>query len=202
MSNRRKYYEKRAEIMTKKLLSKIYSMEASAMETQLNLKKGVDKVNDKIDWQKRVEQLSEERENLNQRYQQMLEASNEKWQEFSTSFENYFNQVNQKRRDTAERANDWIEEANSWVNDMEGRVVHHSNQFSQQAREQLENLKAQRTQLSEKLSNFRSASSERMENMRSDLENEIKNLQKSINGVIENYRQDKGASEEGAKEKS
>ncbi len=190
MNNRRNYYEKRAEIMTKKMLSKLYSLEASAMETRLNVQKGIDKVNDKVDWQSRIEQLSKERENLNQRYEQMLEASNEKWQEFATSFENYFNQVNQNRRDAAERANDWIEEANSWVNDVEGRVVQYNDQFNQQARDQLENLKKQRSQLNEKLDNFRSAGSERMENMRSDLENQISNLQNALNTIIQSYRKD------------
>ena len=188
MSNKRKLYEKRAEILTKRLLSRLYSLEARAMETQLDVQKGIDKINDKIDWDSRIQKIKEERENLNSKYQEMINASGEKWEQISGAFENYFNQINENRRDVSERANDWIEEANVWVNDMEERARNYSQETWNKFGDQVNSLKTQRDKLNEKLNQLRSEGSERFENVRSGMESDIKNLRSAITNLIQHYQ--------------
>jgi uncharacterized coiled-coil DUF342 family protein len=190
MNRTRKIYERRAEIWTKKLLARIYDMEARAMETQLNVQKGLDKVNDQIDWDARVKKLAEERENLTGRFQDMINSSNEKWKEFSTSFENYFNQVTQNRMNITERATDWVNEANSWLNDWDERAKNYNLEMRNKFREQMDTLRSRRDQLNDKLSQIRTKGSEQVDNVGKSLEADINNIQSTITNLIQHYRKE------------
>jgi uncharacterized coiled-coil DUF342 family protein len=121
---------------------------------------------------------------------EMLQASNDRWQDVSEAFEKYYDQVNSTRRDVIERANDWIDEANTWVNDMESRAVNYSKETWANMGTQVENLKSQRDQLNEKITQLRNESSERLDQVRSSLENEITNLRTTLKNVRQAYQKE------------
>jgi uncharacterized coiled-coil DUF342 family protein len=55
---------------------------------------------------------------------------------------------------------------------------------------QVENLKSQRDQLNEKITQLRNESSERLDQVRSSLENEITNLRTTLKNVRQAYQKE------------
>ena len=189
MSEERQTYEKRAEILTKKIMSKIYALEYKALETKLNAEQGITKLDSKLeDMEQQLNQLKEERETLNRKYEEMIKASQEKWQEVSGNFEEYLNQVSLGKQDFAERAQDWINDFNARISDLEEKARNSSGEIRDQVLSQVENLKAQRNRMQERVTELQKTSGERWKNIRDGLDDGLKTMKDSINNLYKNFQ--------------
>jgi len=200
MEKKREIYEKRSEILTKKLLSKIYALEASYLESRMNARKSMDEINEKVgDWEKQMKDLSNEREKLNQLYQNMISASKDKWDEASAAFEEYAETVNAEKQNFYERTQGWLNDMGAWINDLEDRARKSSGQFREQLMNQVEYLKKQQDSLRKKAKELQKTTGENWEKVTTNINNEVKAMRTSITNAYQHFFSS-GKGEEGTPE--
>ena len=200
MEKKREIYEKRSEILTKKLLSKIYALEASYLESRMNARKNMDQVNEQFsNWEKQLTDLSNEREKLNQLYQNMLSASKEKWNEASAAFEEYAEKVNAEKQSFYERTQGWLDDMGAWINDLEDRSRKSSGQLRDQVLSQVEYLKKQQDNLRQKARELQKSTGENWEKVTTNISNEVKAMRTSITNAYQHFspsgKREKGTTE-------
>ena len=200
MEKKREIYEKRSEILTKKLLSKIYALEASYLESRMNARKSMDEINEKVgDWEKQMKDLSNEREKLNQLYQNMINASKDKWDEASAAFESYAEKVNAEKQNFYERTQGWLNDMGAWINDLEDRAMKSSGQLREQLMNQVEYLKKEQDNLRKKAKEVQKTTGENWEKVTTNINNEVKSMRTSITNAYQHFfpsgKDEKGTSE-------
>jgi DNA-binding ferritin-like protein len=200
MEKKREIYEKRSEILTKKLLSKIYALEANYLESRMNAGKSMNEVTEKVsDWEKKLKDLSNEREKLNQLYQNMVNASKDKWEETSAAFETYAEKVNAEKQNFYERTQGWMNDMGAWINDLEGRARESSGQLREQLMNQVEHLKNEQDNLRKKARELQKTTGENWEKLTTNINNEVKALRTSITNAYQHFfpsdKGEKGTSE-------
>lgn len=182
MEKKREIYEQRSEILTKKLLSKIYAMEASYLESRMKAKKNMDQVSEHMkDWEQQLKNLDEERKKLNQLYQDMIGSTQAKWEEASAAFEEYAEQVNAEKQDFYERTQGWMDDLGAWISDLEERARHSSGQFRDQLNHQVEYLKNQQTSLGKRMGELQKNTGENWDKVTTSINNEVRSMRSSIN---------------------
>ncbi|MBS3808412.1 MAG: hypothetical protein KGY60_12980, partial [Bacteroidales bacterium] len=182
MEKKREIYEQRSEILTKKLLSKIYAMEASYLESRMKAKKNMDQVSEHMkDWEQQLKNLDEERKKLNQLYQDMIGSTQAKWEEASAAFEEYAEQVNAEKQDFYERTQGWMDDFGAWISDLEERARHSSGQFRDQLNHQVEYLKNQQTSLGKRMGELQKNTGENWDKVTTSINNEVRSMRSSIN---------------------
>jgi hypothetical protein len=200
MEKKREIYEKRSEILTKKLLSKIYAMEASYLESRMNARESMDEISEKVsDWEKQMKDLSNEREKLNQLYQNMVNASKDKWDDASAAFEEYAEKVNAEKQNFYERTEGWLNDMGAWINDLEDRARKSSGQLRDQLLNQVEYLKKQQDNLRKKAKELQKTTGENWEKVTTNISNEVKAMRTSITNAYQHFfpsgKDEKGTSE-------
>lgn len=200
MEKKREIYEKRSEILTKKLLSKIYAMEASYLESRMNARESMDEISEKVsDWEKQMKDLSDEREKLNQLYQNMVNASKDKWDDASAAFEEYAEKVNAEKQNFYERTEGWLNDMGAWINDLEDRARKSSGQLRDQLLNQVEYLKKQQDNLRKKAKELQKTTGENWEKVTTNISNEVKAMRTSITNAYQHFfpsgKDEKGTSE-------
>ena len=182
MEKKREIYEQRSEILTKKLLSKIYAMEASYLESRMKAKKNMDQVSEQMkDWEQQLKDLDKERKKLNQLYQDMIGSTQAKWEEASAAFEKYAEQVNAEKQDFYERTQGWMDDLGAWISDLEERARHSSGQFRDQLNHQVEYLKNQQTSLGKRMGELQKNTGENWDKVTTSINNEVRSMRSSIN---------------------
>lgn len=182
MEKKREIYQQRSEILTKKLLSKIYAMEASYLESRMKAKKNMDQVSEQMkDWEQQLKDLDEERKKLNQLYQDMIGSTQAKWEEASAAFEKYAEQVNAEKQDFYERTQGWMDDLGAWISDLEERARHSSGQFRDQLNHQVEYLKNQQTSLGKRMGELQKNTGENWDKVTTSINNEVRSMRSSIN---------------------
>lgn len=182
MEKKREIYEQRSEILTKKLLSKIYAMEANYLESRMKAKKNMDQVNEQMeDWEEQLKKLGEEREKLNKLYQDMIGSTQAKWEETSAAFEEFSEQVNAEKQDFYERTQGWMDDLGAWISDLEERARQSSGQFRDQLDHQVDYLKKQQTSLGKRMGDLQKSTGENWEKVTASISNEVKSMRSSVN---------------------
>jgi uncharacterized protein involved in exopolysaccharide biosynthesis len=202
MKKTREIYERRSEILTKKLLSKLYSMEADILESRMKAGKNIDKVNEQInDWQQQLKDISNEREKLNKLYQDMVAASENKWNEASRAFEEYAEKVSAEKQDFYERAQGWLNDLGTWITDLEERARNSSENLRSQALNQVDNLKKQQNHMRQRISDMQKSTGESWEKFTSGIKQDVNTMKSTINNVYKHFlpsgKSEKNTSEEG-----
>ena len=191
MEKKRKIYEKRSEILTKRLLSKIYSVEADYLESKMKAGKNMDKLTEQMShYEKHLKNLSretlrEEKEKLNQLYQNMVDASGDKWEEASAAFEAYAEKISSENQSFYERTQGWLNDLGTWITDLEDRTKQSSGQFRDQILHQVDYLKKQQAGLWTKVGEIPKATGENWDKMTTNINNEVKTMRSTINKVYQ-----------------
>ena len=93
----RKNYEQKAAIITKRMMSKLYALEAKALEAKMNTSENIDKLDHEL------EDIAKQRKELEAKYQDLVSASNTQWRNLSNEFEELVNKISADKQDFYER---------------------------------------------------------------------------------------------------
>lgn len=193
MNEQRKVYEKRAEILTKKILSKIYALEYKTLEAKLDAEEGLNNMGDQVkELENKLKNLSEERQKLEENYRNMLEASEEKWEEISQKFEDYLDKISLDKSDIYERTQDWLNNFGARITDLENRARHSSHEAKENIMKQVENLKNQRNKLEENLHELSKESGERWNTIKNGVDEGLQSMKSALYKVYKNFQRSGG----------
>src|SRR6056297_683195 len=178
----RKDYEIRAEIIVKKLQSKIYDMEAKVLETELSAQ------NSKKDVEGKLESLQKQREELEHKFNELKNAGKDKWDSLVIDFEEFLAHVNADKQDFYEKAELWIQDATNKIDELEEKANHASNDLKVKIDEQIINIKSYKRSLEEKLAELKESQDENWHNMKEGFEEGLTKVKDSINKAYDYMR--------------
>jgi hypothetical protein len=182
MEKQREIFEKRSEILTKKLMSKIYALEASYLESRMKAQKNVDQVSEQLnEWEEQLKKLEEEKEKLSNLYENMVSSTKTKWEEASRAFEEYAEKVNSEKQNFYERTQGWVDDFGVWISDLDERARHSSGQFRDQINSQVDYLKKQQNNLLHWMGDLQKATGDNWEKISGNISQEVKTMRSTIN---------------------
>jgi len=186
MEKKRKIYEKRSEILTKRLLSRIYALEADYLESKMKTGKNIDQINEQVSnygehlQNLSKEKLSKERERLNNLYEEMVDASGNKWEEASAAFEAYAEKIGKEKLSFYERTQGWLNDVGTWITDLEDRTKQSSGQLRDQLSNQVDYLKRQQADLWARIGEIPKTTGENWDKISSGINNEVNSMRSTI----------------------
>ena len=182
MAEERKSYEQRAEIIAKKLLSKIYALESRALEAKLDAIQNKDKL------EEQVKSLVQQREELEKKYYDLVNASESQWQNVSEDFETLINSISSDKQDFYERAQGWLNDFNGKISDLEEKARNSSNEIRTSVQDQVNNLREQRERLQKNLVDMQHESGERWKSFRDGVDEGLNSMKTRINKVYQYFQ--------------
>lgn len=185
MAEDRRSYEQRAEIIAKKLLSKIYALESKALEAKMDAVQNQDKL------EKQVQELASQREDLEKKYNDMINATDEDWQSVSQDFETVINNINSDKQYFYERAQGWLNDMSTRISDLEEKARHSSQEIRESVQQQVSGLREQREKLQKNLVDMQQESGERWKSFRDGLDEGLNSMRTSINKVYKYFNRPK-----------
>jgi len=194
-------YEKRAEITTKKLLSKIYALEARALEARQNAQEAARKATDKVNWEDTLQKLSEERENLNKKYQELINSSEKNWNELYEKFESYAEQVSNLREEFTERSSGWINSLNDQIMHLQDMARQSGQTLGSNFDRQLNQLKEQIDGVEQNLAGMQNKTDQRWQGVKKDIDQELKTIRATLSNLYGHFRKQDRPDETSSAEK-
>jgi chromosome segregation ATPase len=185
MAEDRRSYEQRAEIIAKKLLSKIYALESKALEAKMDAIQNQDKL------EKQVQELASQREDLEKKYYDMVNATDDDWQNVSQDFETVINNINSDKQYFYERAQGWLNDMSTRISDLEEKARHSSQEIRESVQQQVSGLREQRERLQKNLVDMQQESGERWKSFRDSLDEGLDSMKTSINKVYKYFNRPK-----------
>lgn len=193
MKNKKKNYEKRSEILSKRLLSKMYALEANYMESRLSADESLDQINEQVTaWEQQLKNLSEntlkkERENLNQLYLSVISASKEERENTAAALEQYLEKINGKKKDFYTSTQRWLNDFGSWITDLEDKAKTSSGQLNRQLNNQVKYLKSQQSKLLKNYDDLQKSTGENWEKLSTGISSELNTMKASVNKVYHHF---------------
>ena len=184
----REMYEKRAEITTKKLLSKIYALEAKALEARQNTQEKAKKASEQGNWEETLNKLSEERENLNKKYQELIQSSQKNWNDLYEKFESYAGQVSNLREDFTERSSGWIDSLNDQISHLQDLARESGQTLGSSFDRQMSQLKGQLDGVEQQLTDMQSKSDQQWQGLKNDIDQELKTIRSTLSNLYGHFR--------------
>ncbi|MGM0530772.1 MAG: hypothetical protein ACQER7_05425 [Bacteroidota bacterium] len=178
----RKNYEQKAELITKRMMSKLYALEAKALEARMNTTENIDKLD------KELEDIARKRKNLETKYQDLVNAGKSQWQNLYTDFEELVNQINADKHDFYEKAQGWLNDFNEKIADLEEKARNSSQELREKTQHQLEYLKDQREKLQSSLMDMQKESGHRWHQFRDKVDAGLSSMTNSINKLYQNFQ--------------
>lgn len=136
--NERQNYEQRAEVIMKKLMSRLYALEAKALEASMDNSQDIDKLDEEL------EEFGKQRKQLETKYYDLIHASDSQWRNLSHEFEELVNSLNAENQEFYERTQAWLNEVNEKISDLEEKARNSGQELRDSSLEQLEYLRNQR----------------------------------------------------------
>ncbi|MDY6800048.1 MAG: hypothetical protein SVU94_02360 [Bacteroidota bacterium] len=178
----RKDYEVRAEIIVKQLLSKIYEMEANALKTKLNAEQSLKDVDEKLD------KLKKQREELEQKFDQLKNAGQDKWESLVMEFEEFLAEVNNDKQVFYEKAELWIQDATQKIDELEEKAKDASEDLKVKINEQVEHIKKYKQSLEEKFADMKKSQDGNWHKMKNGIEEGLTKVKDSIDKAFDYMR--------------
>lgn len=186
MDEKRKYYEQRSEVLVKKMLSKIYELEAKALEAKMNTSE------DLKDLSSQITELKNHREKLQEKYSQMLNASEEKWDEIATQFENYLEEIRPDKSEFYNRAQNWLNDFSKKISDLEDKAKKSNDDMRQKIMQQVNQLKDQKNKMQQTLSEMHDERDETWHNIKEGIDDGLTTMKTSINKLYQQFKKSDG----------
>ncbi|MEA2106125.1 MAG: hypothetical protein U9P82_05325 [Bacteroidota bacterium] len=178
----RKDYEIRAEIIVKQLLSKIYELEAKALETKLNAEKNMKEVDERLD------SLKKQREELEQKFDQLKKAGQDKWESLVMEFEEFLAEVNNDKQVFYEKAELWIQDATKKIDELEEKAKHASEDLKVKINDQIEHIKEYKQSLEKKFADMKKSQDGNWHKMKDGIEEGLTKVKDSIDKAFDYMR--------------
>ena len=201
MEKKREIYEKKSEVMLKKLLSKFYSLEADYLEKKMNAQKKLNKISDQLPGgEKQIEKLREQQKKLTDFYQDMMASSQEAWKETTSTFDQSVEKMNEEKQNVSERMQDTLNGLGEWITDLEKRTEQSSGQFREQIRSQVSDLKSRQNNLQGKINELRETTGENWDKVSTSINDEVNAMTTSIDKFYQHLFSSSDDSEKDTKE--
>ena len=178
----RNEYETRAEIIVKQLKAKIYELEAKAIEAKLNAKSGLGELD------KKIKSLKNQREKLDQKFDELKNASKEKWSIFVSEFEEFIEIVNTDKQSFSEKAEIWIEDFSVNIDELEDIAKHANEEIKVKIKEQVENIKKHKGTLEEKLTELKESQDDNWQKLKDGFEENQHKVKDSIKKAFDYFK--------------
>lgn len=175
----RKDYEIRAEIIVKQLQAKIYDLEAKALEAKLNAKSGMGDIEEKI------KTLSNQREKLDAKFEELKNASNEKWEALVSEFEEFLEIVNADKQDFSDKLEGWINSLGDKIDELEQKAKIANEEIKIKMQEQIANLKKHKISLEAKLNEIKKSQDENWQKVKEGFEENLTKVKESLNQALD-----------------
>ena len=201
MESKRAMYEHRAEILTKKMLSRIYALEAKALEAKLGMQKEVQRTTDKMTWDEYLERLSKERDNLNKKYQELIKASEKNWNDIYEQFGEYTDKLHEMRQDYADLSNDWLKNLYDRISNLEDMARHSGTAVGDFFDKQMGTVKDQVGHLENQWSRFHQATGNQWQDFKKNIDTELKTVRTTLSNLYGHLRKEKQPDAEAEPEK-
>lgn len=183
----REIYEKRAEIMTKRLLSRIYALEAKALETRQDASKSMKKLNKNVNWDETLNKLKEERENLNKRYQELIKASEKNWNQMYERFGEYTDRLNSLREDYSELSSDWLRILNDRISHLDKMANESGEAIGGYFNQQVSSLKGQANKLEDQWMGIQNQTTQQWKDFRQDVDQDLNAIRTTISNLYNHF---------------
>jgi hypothetical protein len=178
----RKDYEMRAEIIVKQLLSKIYELEAKALETKLHAEKSIKEVDERLD------SLKKQREELEQKFARLKNAGQDQWESLVMEFEEFLAEVNNDKQVFYEKAELWIRDATKKIDELEEKAKYASKDLKVKINEQVEHIKKYKQSLEEKFADLKKSQGGNWHKMKDGIEEGLNKVKDSIDKAFDYMR--------------
>ena len=181
-TSERKSYEQKAEVITKRLLSRLYAIETRSLQAKMQAEENINKLNNELG------DIASQREELETKYYDLVHASETQWKNVSEEFENLVNQINMDKQAFYEKAQTWLNDLNQKISDLEEKARHSGQEFRESTQQQLEYLRNQRERLQHTLADLRKESGGRWQELRSKIDEGLQNVSTGINNLYQNFQ--------------
>lgn len=176
-------YEIRAEIIVNQLKSKIYKLEAKAMEAKLNAKSGIG------DLEKEIQSLQNQRDQLDQKFNELKSAGKDRWELLVSEFEKFLETINADKQDFMEKSESWLHEVNEKIDELEEKAKTANDELKEKIKEQIENLKEHKDHLEKKMNEFKESQNENLESIKHSFEESLKVAKDAIKKAFDYIRE-------------
>lgn len=166
----KKDYKKQAEIIQKRLMARIYEMEAKALEAKSQAEDGLG------DMDKKLEQLSKQKDELEKKFTDLQKASDDKWDQVVKDFEGSVDVINEDKQTFMEIAENWFADLDKKIRDLEKKAEETNKDISADVKESIEVLKRDYQVSREKLEEIQKKQSGNWQTFRSDLDKGMNTL--------------------------
>ena len=201
MENKRQIYEYRAEILTKRMLSRIYALEAKALEAKQNMQKEVQRTTENMTWDEYLDRLKKERENLQKQYQELIKASDSKWNAIYEQFSDYTDKLHEMRQDYADLSNDWLKNLNDRISHLEDMARQSGTNVGDFFTNQMGAVKDQVGRIEDKWSDFQNSTGQQWQDFKTGIDQELKTVRTTISNLYGHFRGQKEPDTEAESEK-
>lgn len=178
----RKNYEQRAEVITKKLMSKLYALESKALEAKMNTVQNIDKLEEEL------KNLEKHRKELETKYYDLVHSSDSQWRNISTDFEQMVNQINIDKQDFYEKTQGWLNDFNEKISDLEEKARNSTQDMKQNTQQQLDYLRNQRERLQNTLIDMRKESGDQWQHFRENIDEGLQGMTSGINKLYQKFQ--------------
>lgn len=151
----------------------------------------MDAVQNQDKLEKQVQQLASQREDLEKKYNDMINATDEDWQGVSQDFETVINNINSDKQYFYERAQGWLNDMSTRISDLEEKARHSSQEIRESVQQQVSGLREQREKLQKNLVDMQQESGERWKSFRDGLDEGLNSMRTSINKVYKYFNRPK-----------
>jgi chromosome segregation ATPase len=141
--------------------------------------------------EKQVQELASQREDLEKKYYDMVNATDDDWQNVSQDFETVINNINSDKQYFYERAQGWLNDMSTRISDLEEKARHSSQEIRESVQQQVSGLREQRERLQKNLVDMQQESGERWKSFRDSLDEGLDSMKTSINKVYKYFNRPK-----------
>jgi hypothetical protein len=174
----RKDYEIKAEIIVKQLKAKIYELEAKALEAKMNADSGMS------DLEENINRLANQREKLDAKYDELKNASNDKWEALVSEFEEFLEIVNADKQDFSDKVEGWIVSLGEKIEELEQKAKLANEDIKLKMQEQITALKKHKINLEGKLNEVKKSQDENWQKIKDGFEENLTKVKDSVNQAI------------------
>lgn len=177
----RKDYEIKAEIIVKQLKSKIYELEAKALEAKQNATSGMS------DLEEKIKTLANQREKLDSKFDELKNASEDKWDNLVAEFEEFLEIVNADKQDFTDKVEGWIGDLGDKIEELEQKAKLANEDIKLKIQEQITALKKHKINLETKLTEVKKSQGENWQKIKDGFEENLTKVKDSVNQAL-NYK--------------
>lgn len=174
-------YKKQAEIIQKRLMARIYEMEAKALEAKMQAEGGLGNMD------KKLEDLNKQKDELDKKFKDLQKATDDKWDKVVKDFEKSVDVINEDKQTFMEIAENWFSDLDVKIRDLENKVETTNKDISADMKQSIEVLKKDYEVSKQKMEAIRKEQSGNWKAFRNDLDKGMNSLSEKASELYKKF---------------